>query len=83
VVARRKPIAVADHDQLIAVITVDAYGEDEPHTAFLEVFNQEVRLLAAATVLGVPVDVVGLITATTAWASWLGVGVMGHWTSRW
>jgi hypothetical protein len=35
------------------------YGDDEPQTAFLEVFNQEVRLPAAATALGVPVDVVG------------------------
>ena len=28
----------------------DAYGDDEPQTAFVEVFNQEVRLPAAATV---------------------------------
>jgi hypothetical protein len=57
--ARHKPIAVADLDQLVAAITVDAYGDDEPQTAFVEVFNQEVRLPATATVLGMPVDVVG------------------------
>ncbi len=57
--ARRKPTALDDLDAVIADITVDAYGDDEPQTAFLEAFNQEVRLPAAATVLGMPVDVVG------------------------
>lgn len=57
--ASRKPIAVADLDQLVAAITVDAYGDDEPQIAFVEVFNQEVRLPVAATLLGVSVDVVG------------------------
>ncbi len=52
-------IAIADLDQLVAAITVDAYGDDEPQTAFVEVFHQEVRLPAAATVLGMPIDVVG------------------------
>jgi hypothetical protein len=37
----------------------NAYGDDEPQIAFLEVFNQEVRLPAAASVLGMPVEVVG------------------------
>jgi hypothetical protein len=58
-VARRKPAPVDDLDALVNAIAVDAYGDDEPQTAFLEVFNQEVRLPAVATVLGVPVDVVG------------------------
>src|SRR5437667_86079 len=31
--ARHKPIAVADLDQLVAAITVDAYGDDEPQPA--------------------------------------------------
>ena len=56
---RRLPTALADLDALVAAITVDAYGDDEPQTAFVEVFIQEVRLPASATVLGVPVDVVG------------------------
>jgi hypothetical protein len=59
-VARRKPSPIDDLDALIAVITVDAYDDHERRTAFLEVFNQEARLPAAATVLGMPVDVVGL-----------------------
>lgn len=57
--ARRKPPALADLDQLIADITVDAYGDDEPQTAFLEVFSSEVRTPAPATVVDVPVEVVG------------------------
>jgi hypothetical protein len=36
--SRHKPIAVADLDQLVAAITVDAYGDDEPQIAFVEVF---------------------------------------------
>jgi hypothetical protein len=35
--ARHKPIAVADLDQLVAAITVDAYGDDEPQTALAAV----------------------------------------------
>lgn len=35
--SRHKPIAVADLDQLVAAITVDAYG-DEPQIAFVEAF---------------------------------------------
>ena len=57
--ARHKPTALADLDELVAAITVDAYGDDEPQTAFLEVFNQEAQLPAGATVLGAPVEVVG------------------------
>jgi hypothetical protein len=58
-VARRKLTTLADLDDLVAAITVDAYGVDEPQTAFLEVFNQEAKLPAAASVLGMPVEVVG------------------------
>jgi hypothetical protein len=58
-VSRRKGAPLDDLDALVADIVVDAYGDDEPQVAFLEVFNQEVRLPAAATVLGVPVEVVG------------------------
>lgn len=54
----RHNTALADLDALVAAITVDAYGDDEPQTAFLEVFNQEAQLPAAATVLGTPVEVV-------------------------
>jgi hypothetical protein len=57
--ARHKPTALADLDKLVAAITVDAYGDDEPQTAFLEVFIQEAPLPAAATVLGTPVEVIG------------------------
>jgi hypothetical protein len=56
---RREPTALADLDELVSGITVDAYRDDESQTAFLEVFNQEVRLLAAATVLGIAVEVIG------------------------
>jgi hypothetical protein len=48
-----------DLDALVDAIGVDAYGDDEPQTTFVEVFNQEVRVPAAATVLGMPADVVG------------------------
>jgi hypothetical protein len=54
----RTPTTLADLDELVAVITVDAYGDDEPQVAFLEVFNQEVRLPAGASVLGMSVDVI-------------------------
>jgi hypothetical protein len=57
-VARRKLTTFADLDELVAAITVDAYG-DEPHTAFLAVFDEEVTLPAAASMLGMPVEVVG------------------------
>jgi hypothetical protein len=57
--ARRNPDLLADLDDLIADITVDAYGDDEPQVAFFEVFNQEVQTPTAATVLEVPMDVVG------------------------
>jgi hypothetical protein len=67
--ARHKPNALADLDQPIAAITLDAYGDDEPQTAFVEVLNQEVRLPAAATVLGMPVNVVGFDYQMSAWAS--------------
>jgi hypothetical protein len=58
-VARRSPEIFADLDDLVADITVDAYGDDEPQVAFLEVFNNEVQTPTVATVLGVPIDVVG------------------------
>jgi hypothetical protein len=58
-VARQKPSSIDNLDALIVVITVDAFGDDEPQTAFLEVFHHEVLLPAAATVLGIPVDVFG------------------------
>jgi hypothetical protein len=57
-VVSRTPTTLADLDELVAAITVDAYGDDEPQAAFLEVFNQEVRLPMVATVLAMPVDVI-------------------------
>jgi hypothetical protein len=47
------PVACAGPD------IIDADGDDEPQTAFLEVFNQDVPLPISATVLGMPVEVVG------------------------
>jgi RNase P/RNase MRP subunit POP5 len=58
-VARRRATTFADLDDLVADITVDAYGDDEAQTAFLEVFTGEVTVPGAATVLGVAVEVVG------------------------
>ena len=55
---RRKPTALDDLDELVAAITVDAYGDDEAQSAFLEVFNQEVRSPTAATVLGIAVELI-------------------------
>ncbi len=51
---RRKPTTLTHLDALVADITVDAHNDDEPQTVFLEVFDQEVRLPAAATLLGMP-----------------------------
>ena len=45
--SRRTAAPLDDLDALVAEIVVDAYGDDEPQVAFLEVFNQEVRLPAA------------------------------------
>lgn len=52
-------MSMDDLDELIAGITIDAYGDGEQQTAFLEVFMSEVTTPAAATVLDVPIEVVG------------------------
>lgn len=44
-------------ENVIEMITVDAYGEDEQLTAFHAVFESEVKTPAEATVLGHPVKV--------------------------
>lgn len=44
-------------DELIDVITVDCYNDDEAVTAFLTVFEEEVAVPALATVMGMPVEV--------------------------
>ncbi|MGH9292284.1 MAG: hypothetical protein ACRDZ6_05845 [Acidimicrobiales bacterium] len=45
--------------QLIDEITVDAYNTDEQMSGFLQVFQDEVAVPVAATVLGVAVEVTG------------------------
>jgi len=48
----------ADLDELIAEITVDAYGDDEQLWAFLQVFSDEIALPCDMFVIGEPVSVV-------------------------
>src|SRR5205823_13503379 len=46
-----------DIDNLITEITVDAYGEDEQSTAFLQAFTDEVDTPVTALVLGTEIEV--------------------------
>jgi hypothetical protein len=55
----KKERVLVDLDELVADITMDAYGDDEQLTAFFEVFASEVRTPAAATVLGTELEVLG------------------------
>ena len=48
-----------DIDNLITEITVDAYGEDEQSTAFLQAFTDEVDTPVTALVLGTEIEVIG------------------------
>jgi hypothetical protein len=50
----------ADLDAAITIIIVDAYGDDEQHTAFLTVLAEQTPLPAEATSLGIPVVVTGI-----------------------
>jgi hypothetical protein len=50
-------MTLAELDDVIADIIVDAYGDDEQQSAFLEAFTNVVPV--TATVVGVPVEVVG------------------------
>jgi hypothetical protein len=52
-------MTLAELDAVIADIIVDAYGDDEQQVAFLEAFTNLVRRPVTATVVGVPVEVVG------------------------
>lgn len=45
---------------LVAVITMDCYNLAEQVTAFYETFAEEVPLPITATVIGIPVEVVGI-----------------------
>ncbi|MEV6846534.1 hypothetical protein [Actinoplanes sp. NPDC051411] len=47
----------SDLDATVEIIVVDAYGDDEQYTAFLTVLEEQVRLPAAARLLGMPVTV--------------------------
>jgi hypothetical protein len=49
----------SDLDLVVDTILVDAYGDDEEYAAFLTVLEDECRLPAAATLLGIPVTVTG------------------------
>jgi hypothetical protein len=49
----------SDLDRVVEAILVDAYGDDEQYAAFLTVLEEETRLPAAATLLGIPVTVTG------------------------
>lgn len=51
----------SDLDSMVESILVDAYGDDEQYVAFLTVIEEETRLPAAATLLGAPVTVTGLV----------------------
>ncbi len=50
---------IAELDDLVAEIVVDAYGDDEQHVAFHELFSSEVATPVVATVLGLTVEVIG------------------------
>ena len=54
-----RPTMVQSLARLIEEITVDAYDTDEQMSGFLQVFQDEVALPVAATVLGVAVEVTG------------------------
>lgn len=47
-------------DELVERVTVDAYGDYEQLTAFWQWFEDEARFPFPATVVGVPVDVMGV-----------------------
>ncbi|HEV8166531.1 MAG TPA: calcium-binding protein [Actinomycetota bacterium] len=49
-----------DLDALIEEITVDCYGEDEELTGFLAYFEDALERPVEATVVGVPVTIVGV-----------------------
>ena len=49
-----------DLDALIEEITVDCYGEDEELTGFLTYFEDALERPVEATVVGVPVTIVGV-----------------------
>lgn len=53
------PTMVQSLARLIEEITVDAYDTDEQMSGFLQVFQDEVAVPVAATVLGVAVEVTG------------------------
>lgn len=50
----------AELDEIIEVITVDCYGDDEELGAFLQAFEDELELPMNASVVGVPVEVVAM-----------------------
>jgi hypothetical protein len=54
------PPAAPDLGNLIQMITVDCYGDDEELGAFLQAFEDELQLPAEATVVGVAVEVVAV-----------------------
>ena len=54
----RKDKELADLDELIESITVDAYGDDEQLWAFRQAFEDDVALPADGFVIGEPVSVV-------------------------
>jgi len=54
-----RPTMVQSLARLIEEITVDAYDTDEQMSGFLQVFQDEVAVPVAATVLGVAVEVTG------------------------
>jgi hypothetical protein len=58
--ARRDEETLADLDELITKITVDAYGEDEQLWAFRQAFEDDVRLPADGFVIGEPVSVTAI-----------------------
>jgi hypothetical protein len=55
--ARRDDKNLADLDELIGKITVDAYGDDEKLWAFRQAFEDDVTLPSDAFVIGEPVSV--------------------------
>jgi hypothetical protein len=57
--ARRSMGQRSDLDLVVDTILVDSYGDEEQYAAFLTVLEDECRLPATTTLLGIPVTVTG------------------------
>ena len=79
------PAIAQSRVQLIETITVDAYDSVEQLSGFLQVFQDEIATPAAATVLGMAVEVTGFDRKGTSGAAWLPcVDTTSLWApSRW